>query len=148
MALFDIFQQAEIKIEFEFSKVNDKTMCVDLIATTDTCRMWPEQSGRYCITTSLILPCAIDLIFSNKNNDCDTILIGDQIVEDLFVKITNLWLDGIAVPESVIQKLSILRLDNGKCILSNYIGFNGVIRIELTEQCVFDQVMVWRRLFA
>jgi hypothetical protein len=147
MRLPDIFHHSEIRFEFEFSKVNNKTMCVDVVSQHERHRLWPDSAGPYILSTQISMPDRLHLIFSNKDLSHDTILADGQIVQDLCVKVTKIWVDGISVPELVLQKILKLKLPDGKEITSNYAGFNGEMALDLVETCVFDQIMTWRRLF-
>jgi hypothetical protein len=135
------------KIEFEFSKINGKTMTVDIVHNNTCTQLHPENSGIYYFEATAVLPNTTKLIFSGKNNNTDTIIKDDKIIDDLYVKITNIWLDNIEINHLVLCKCITLETDQHTTINSNYIGFNGCVNLHFDQQNIFDQYMSWERKY-
>lgn len=90
------------------------------------------------------LPCNINLLFSGKDSNTDTIVSeSGDILHDSYVKVNSITLDGHKFTNE-IHKMIYLVTNSGDVVNSNYIGFNGVVNLELSEVSVFRQVMRWR----
>lgn len=92
------------------------------------------------------LPVVIDISVLGKSQYSDT-LIDQQgnIIDDLFVKLHNIWLDEIIIPPHNIHKIILFHTKSGQKLNVSYWGFNGVATLALDENNVFDQIMTWNR---
>ena len=129
-----------IKIDLEFGSIGDKLMqvqyrCNDIREHVDVVDL------KASINQRITLPSKITLAFSNKDNNKDTILDeNNNILSDLYVKILNIYLDGIKVNPVYLQKNLKLFTDSGNIINTPYIGFNGTMEIPLDTASVFQQI--------
>jgi hypothetical protein len=135
----------KFKIEFEFSKVNNKTMSVDFLHETHKQHIHPTDAKVEQVEITIELPTTIKLVFLGKTDGVDTIVDGIEIIEDLHVKISNIWLDDFAIHLAVLQKMPVLNTHSSKIVKSNYIGFNGDVNLIFNEKNVFDQIMYLNR---
>jgi hypothetical protein len=140
------FNSAKIKFKFEFSDVNGKVMNVCIKNNDTVCDLHPTESGPQYAELDIMLPTMITLIFDGKDNSTDTIIDGNNtIVKDLYVKMSDIWLDNILMPNEVVCKICSLVTVHNDTIDSNYIGFNGHINLDLDNNTVFEQVLSWKR---
>ena len=129
-----------IKIDLEFGSIGDKLMqvqyrCNDIRENVDVVDL------KASINQRITLPSKITLTFSNKDNNKDTILDeNNNILSDLYVKILNIYLDGIKVNPVYLQKNLKLFTDSGNIINTPYVGFNGTMEIPLDTASVFQQI--------
>jgi hypothetical protein len=134
-----------IEVEFEFGSVNNKLMQVQLINDQNVVPVNPQHvDNKYQAAAKINVkfPTTVKLEFAGKDPNIDTILDDKgNIVEDLYVKITAIKLDGFALRETFLnQRLTIHTLDN-QCWTTNYIGFNGTITINFEKSNTFSQYL-------
>jgi len=134
-----------VEFEFEFSYVNNKLMQVQLVNDQNIVLVDPQHvHDRYWAVAKInvSLPTTIKLEFEGKDPNIDTVLDDKgNIVEDLYVKITAIKLDGFALKENFLhQRLTIHTLDN-QCWTTSYIGFNGTITINFEKSNTFSQYL-------
>lgn len=141
------FNYVRLSIEFEFSKVNDKIMTVDVVYKDRHVKLHPNEPGVYSLELDIDIPNTVRFSFSGKDNRTDTIIVDNKIVDDLCVKIKNISLEGFKVDKPILHLLPKLITESGSTIVSNYIGFNGFIDIEILENNIFDQLMAWHRQY-
>jgi len=137
----------KVKIEFEFSQLNNKVMSVEIYSSGHSSVLRPQTAGIHSVEIDMVFPAVINLNFSGKDNNTDTIVIDDVIVDDLCVKITNMWLDGIKLDDIILCKLLKLITVDNRVVSTNYIGFNGNISMLFDKNNIFDQLMQWKRKF-
>ena len=132
---------AKIKFKFELGILpNGKQMHV--LIDGDTVPVNGLKSYEHEMEVQL--PCNINLVFSGKDSNTDTIVSeSGDILHDSYVKLKAITLDGHKVTND-LHKIISLVTDSGNIVNSNYIGFNGVVNLELSEINVFRQVMRWR----
>jgi hypothetical protein len=94
------------------------------------------------VNTKITLPTEIDLIFSGKNEDADTIVDSDgKIIKDLFVKIIDMKLNSKQINPNYWKKFLILEKIDGNKINTAYIGFNGRMCVSFQQKTFFTQMM-------
>lgn len=132
-----------ISIEFEFFPLRNKNMSVsaelnDEIDVIEAENHFTTTTKTY--TKKITLPQKIKLKFNGKNNKIDTIVNKDgEIIADKHVKIKSIKLDVFECSEIFLkQKLNLITNDK-KSLQTNYIGFDGIMEIDLLEDSVFKQ---------
>ncbi len=122
-------------LDFEFGSIDGRVM------TLTVNQINVESTAPSC-DVLITLPGQVELIFSGKNKSADTkVDMQGQILADMYVKILSIRLDGLELPNWVVQKKLILITENGKQLNTSYIGFNGKIVITMPEKNVFLQYM-------
>ena len=140
------FNSAKIKFKFEFSDFNGKVMNACIKNNDIVCALHPTESGPQYVELDITLPTAITLVFDGKDNSTDTSVdSNNSIVKDLYVKISNIWLDNILISDNIVCKICNLVTVNNGVINNNYVGFNGHINLDLNNNTVFEQVLSWKR---
>jgi hypothetical protein len=142
------FNLVQIKMEFDFSQVNDRIMSVCLCYNNRETILSPSCPGTYSMSVDIQLPAQIKLNFSGKNNQVDTILDKHQnIVKDLYIQVKKIYIDNIESKANLDKMLCFTTASNEK-IITSYIGFNSSMILDLTENNAFEQLMTWSRLYS
>ena len=138
--------QCKLEIFFKFVDIDGQFMGVTVKHNNKGSTLLPTDTSVHCYSTEVDLPVQVDLTFFGKNQDKDT-KIDDQgkIIQDKHVLIKEIRLDNIVVEPLYLKRRLKLEHPNG-ANYSNYIGFNGCMKIELDQPNVFLQVMKMKRL--
>lgn len=126
----------EIKLEFG-QLLSGKIMNAVLLHNDHEC------SG---FTVDIELPTKLTLVVSGKNMNLDCIVDNNgKIIQDLYVKILKVSLDGIDTGEIFLhQKIKLVTNDGDR--IGTYLGFNGHIDFVMDQPTVFQQIMQWRNV--
>lgn len=137
---------AELQIGLKYGQLPcGKIMQVSMTHKNITKALSPTRDNRLVVSEFVSLPDDVILTFSGKDLDNDTKLDAmGNIVTDLFVEIESLSLSGFSIPKEMFYHLFKLETTQGKIIPTYYIGFNGIIKLELCKDSVFSQVMSWK----
>ena len=133
-----------LDINVEFGRLSHgKIMQVEILYNNQVYAV-TDQKNSFSLPVSL--PGTVTLTFSGKDMMHDTVLDSQgNIVEDLYVKIQKIKLDGFDMGVNFLNQKIVLITDDGKEIPGAYIGFNGKIVIDLNCSSVFEQIMCWKR---
>lgn len=104
------------------------------------------HEDRECSESSfdIQLPTKIKLVVSGKDMNLDTkVDKHGKIIQDLYVKIVKISLDGIALEDHFLFQQTKLITDDG-IQPGNYLGFNGHVDFVMNCPTVFQQIMQWR----
>jgi len=97
-------------------------------------------------TADITLPTKITLMVHGKDMDNDTKLDDKgNITQDLYVRITGVYLDGFNLGEEFLYK-KIKFITKDGILTTPYLGFNGRVEFDLDQPTVFDQVMFWKNV--
>jgi hypothetical protein len=131
-------------IEFKFGKLSHgKIMQVEILHNN---QVYCVSDQKNCFSLPVSLPGTVTLAFSCKDMMHDTVTDSHgNVVEDLYVKIQKIKLDGFDMSVKFLNQKLVLITDDGKEIPTAYIGFNGKIVIDLNYSSVFEQIMYWKR---
>lgn len=137
---------AQLQIGLKFGQLDSgKIMQVRLTHDNSDQVLIPDQNNRFLISQTVKLPDSVILTFSGKDLEQDTKLDSNgNIVQDLFVEIESLSLSGFEVPKKMFYHIFTLNTTNGQQISTAYVGFNGIIKLELIKNSVFSQIMSWK----
>ena len=92
-------------------------------------------------STMIELPATLKITTSGKNHKIHTIVKDGEIVEDMYVKVNKLKLDGLAIGNTFYhKKLTLTTIDNQEHT-TNYFGFNGTCTIDFVHSNVFTQFL-------
>jgi hypothetical protein len=132
------FNQARFKLLLKFGQLSSgKCIQADMF-----------HQGRLCTdyTADVILPTRITLVVHGKDMANDTTVdVNGKILEDLYVKITGVYLDGFDLgQEFLYKKINFITKDG--TLNTPYLGFNGRVEFDLDQITVFDQVMEWKNV--
>jgi len=134
------FNTCNLKIVFKFNECNSKLMKVEVDCGHSVIL---EPVDKYAVFEQQIeLPKEVIIRTSGKNHRYDTKMdAAGNIYEDLSVQIESISLDSIELNEKYLhQKINILT-ENGEIFTTSYIGFNGVINLNFSEDNTFTQVL-------
>lgn len=138
--------QCKLEIFFKFVDIDGQFMGVTVKHHSDESTLLPTDAAVHCYSTEVELPTQIDLTFFGKNQNNDT-KIDEQgnITQDKHVLIKEIRLDNITVEPLYLKRR--LKLEHKDGVnYSNYIGFNGCMKIEFNQPNVFLQIMEMKRL--
>ena len=134
-----MFNTCEVAIEFEFGDVAGQYMTLEVSNNHSTTIVIPENP-RY--STSISLPTKLTLTTGNKNPRYHTIIEDGKIVEDVYVKIISVTLDGQHLNENFLHKKITINADDGNSHVTSYFGFNGKVDLDFSEDNVFIQYLM------
>jgi hypothetical protein len=84
------------------------------------------------------LPNQIKIKFSGKIHTRDTkVDSAGNILQDMYVKIVGLKIDNLKVPNWVLHKKLSYVTDGDSILNTSYIGFNGVMTVDIPETNIF-----------
>lgn len=131
----------DLTFEFEYGILGDRYMQVEI--STNGQIVLADASTNVVIK-QVHLPNQISLSFSGKTPETDTIInsAGD-IVQDMYVKVIGLKIDNLKVPDWVLHKKLSYTTFDGRNLTTSYIGFNGIMTIDIFESNIFS---FYRRL--
>jgi len=127
---------ARFQIKLEFGRLpSGKIMNAVLLHDDHEC------SG---FEVDIKLPTKLKLVVSGKDMNSDTILDDDgKVIEDLYVKIVKVSLDGIDLDDLFLcKKIKLVTNDGDRS--GAYLGFNGHVDFVVDQPTVFQQIMQWR----
>jgi len=130
----------DLTFNFEFGKINNRSMTVEIESNNQTVLV----TNNIAVVNRLVLPNCIKIKFSGKVNGKDTKIDSQgNILEDMYVKLTGIKIDNLKIPDWAIQKNLWYVTTDGNVIKTAYIGFNGIMTIDIPESTVFS---FYRRL--
>ena len=106
------------------------------------------HEDRLCTEYSVdvTLPTKITLVVHGKDMNNDTRLDDKgNIIQDLYVRIMGVYLDGFNLGEEFLYKKIKFITEDG-VLTTPYLGFNGRVEFDLDQTTVFDQVMAWKNV--
>ena len=142
----NIMSKAQFEIELEFGRLNSgKVMQAKLSHHGQDVNLTPGDNNRCHQSIEIQLPARVVLQVWDKDMNQDTkVDHRGNIVEDLFVRIKSVCLDGFKMdPNYLVQQL-VFQTEKGDQIKTNYLGFNGFVEFDLVQPRVFLQVQSWR----
>lgn len=132
-----------LEIKLEFGKCQNQIMEMILsVNNNDPIWIQPDANGLVAINLNIDLPSQVVLQFKGKDANTGTIVDANgNIVEDMYVKFLSIALDGFNLSEKFLHQKIKLLAENGQEIFSSYVGFNGIVVLDLTESDVFSQYL-------
>lgn len=81
------------------------------------------------------LPTNLNIFIDGKDKLVDTVVDEHgKIIMDKFLRIDEIHIDGKPVDKNAIHKIVKMTTNESETIVSNYIGFNGVVSIDLNYE--------------
>jgi hypothetical protein len=132
------FNLCTLSITFEFGSVNGKLMQV--LVDGELIVPGPDLKALVCLP--IRLPANVSILFSNKDSSSDTLVDEHgNIVQDLYVKFSEIRLDGFLLNEKYLHQKIILNTVDGNTVTTSYIGFNGTVTLNFDHPTVFSQYL-------
>lgn len=136
------FGHCAIEFDFEFGTIKNKHMMVEIQTETESISVNPDESSKGFAKIEVDLPTCVVLKFTGKDYNTDTIVDENgKIIQDVYVKISNMRLDGFVLNEKFMHQKIKISTDQGQEFTTSYIGFNGTVQIVLSEKDVFSQYL-------
>lgn len=139
------FSKCVLNIKFGYGKVNNKLfkIQVNYNGTIDDLLAYETDKGIFSnYVKEIILPTSIDIVFSGKDNNVDTIVDSEgNIIEDLFVQIQQISLDQFDLNEKFLHQRIVINTNENQSYTTSYIGFNGTVTLNFEEDNIFSQVL-------
>ena len=139
------FNKCVMEFSFEFGNIGHKTMQVELKTPTEQISIMPCSIESKLINTTKIevdLPSRVVLKFTGKDYNTDTVIDeSGKIVQDIYVKILGISMDGFKLNEKFLHQKIKIFTDQEQEYTTAYIGFNGVVVLNLIEDTVFSQYL-------
>jgi len=135
------FSNCIVGFVFEFGKIQNRSMAVEITVNGEKkITVVPHDKSIIDVEVELNLPCVLELNFFGKNNNTDTIVDeSGKIISDMYVKIQSISIDGFPCGPKFLHQTLALTTMSGERHVTSYIGFNGVMKIELLEDNVISQ---------
>lgn len=134
--------QVRFDMAFEFGRIADKTMQVTVQHQDQTITVVPDSTtdkAQATVSLQIQLPTCVSVVYSGKNNATDTVLDSEgNIVQDLYVRVMSIQLDGLALGEHALHRHCVL-VTESDTINTAYVGFNGRMDFELDRANIFAQ---------
>lgn len=139
------FETCKLKIDFEFGSARNKFMTARAEHDGQVINIEPNGTGpkkSSSLELDITLPTKIVLSFQGKVPGEDTVIDAQgNILEDVYVQIVGVSLDGFKTNEKFLYQKMFLETDDGQSIMTNYAGFDGRIILNLDKQDVFAQYL-------
>jgi hypothetical protein len=139
------FNKCTVEFSFEFGTIGNKTMSVEIQTPNKQISVVPHQLDSKLINITTIevdLPTQIMLKFTGKDYNTDTVIDENgKIVQDIYVKILSVSMDGFKLNEKFLHQKIKIFTDQEQEYTTAYIGFNGVVTLDLVEDTVFSQYL-------
>tara|TARA_R100001163_G_C5060482_1_gene197293 strand:+ start:626 stop:1036 length:411 start_codon:yes stop_codon:yes gene_type:complete len=132
-----MFSKCKLRIVFEFGECNNKLMTVKVNHRT----LVPDNKVAI-YEDEITLPTTITIQTLGKQDGVDTKVDADgNILEDMYAKVLSLSLDSFEFNEIFLHQKMQLVTEDGTTHTTCYLGFNGVVSLNLAEDNVFSQVL-------
>ena len=133
------FATCILKMNFRYGSCNNKLLRVEVKHDKQTVELAPVKNLAI-FKKQITLPTKIKINVSGKDNNSDTKIDADgNVIEDLFVQISDIYLDTFRLDDIFLHKHITIQTDSGDDHVTNYFG-NGVAEISFTEENIFAQV--------
>ena len=123
----------KVTIDLKFKGINGKHM--NLVVNGKS--VAPDDEARSEILCDL--PSEYVLEFSGKVPNDTKVDADGNIIDDIFIQIKSIKIDGIRLPDTYVHQKIKIKTDSGEEIQTAHIGYNGRIVIPLTESTPFTQ---------
>lgn len=96
--------------------------------------------GTNVISFEVVVPNKLIFSVSGKNNRRDTVVDKEtgEIIQDKFIKVIGLEVDGKPLNEHRVAQMFMLKTVDGDKINSAFWGFNGMIELDLPYEDALD----------
>lgn len=127
-----------VALDLFYNAYKDQYMRLDLLANDCLIEIPHFGSSRH-VEFDITLPCEIQFNLSGKG-PLDTVVDENgKVVEDKFIRIDWLSLQGIPVERWILEsRLLILHYGSGEQIKTNYFGHNGQAKLVIPHEDIFD----------
>lgn len=133
------FATCILKMRFRYGSCNNKLLLVEVEQDEQTVELTPVENFA-TFEKQITLPTTVKVSVSGKDNSSDTKTDSDgNVIEDLFVEISDIYLDTFRLDDIFLHKHITIQNDLGDENVTNYFG-NGVAEISFTEENIFAQV--------
>jgi len=141
----DEFSHARLEIDLQWKAFDGRFMTVESKTANQSWQCHnPDQDHKITVVYDIQLPTQVQLKFSGKQQGQDTRTDEHgNILEDMAVIITEVRLDGFAGNHNLLHNRLVLETDQGHSITSNFMGFNGILTMDLAENYVLGVVSQW-----
>ena len=125
----------KIKMEIFSSNFNG-SMSAKFFTDSKTIFQVPSfNEGMNFFDFEIKLPTNLNIFIDGKDKLIDTVVDEHgKIIMDKFLRIDKIQIDGKPVDQNAIHKIVKMNTNEGETIVSNYIGFNGVVSIDLNYE--------------
>jgi len=133
------FATCVLKMNFRYGSCNNKLLQVEVEHQEKTVELTPVKNFAK-FEKQITLPTTVKIKTSGKDNSSDTKIDADgNVIEDLFVEISDIYLDTFRLDDIFLHKHITIQTESGDEHVTNYFG-NGVAEISFTEENIFAQV--------
>ena len=133
------FATCVLKMNFRYGSCNNKLLQVEVEHQEKTVELTPVKNFAK-FEKQITLPTTVKIKTSGKDNSSDTKIDADgNVIEDLFVEISDIYLDTFRLDDIFLHKHITIQTESGDEHVTNYFG-NGVAEISFTGENIFAQV--------
>jgi len=136
-------QTALIELEFEFGRANDRFINIVISDAKSKFNVFPyEDNGWFGhVALPVQLPTKIFIECSGKTDQDVIVDKNNNIIQDTYVKIKNIKIDGFFLSKNYIDQKIIQHTSTGEEIISSYIGHNCSIVLDFSKNNAIYQVL-------
>ena len=123
---------SNFKFLFKAGKVNNQFMSMQIKINEQLHSI--HVCDNFCVQLDVNLPTEINFILTGKNAN-DTIMHGDEIIEDKFIMLEKIFVDNFEIdpwqlPEKYFKFLTL----NNECLKTNFWHTNGNVKLTLDQE--------------
>lgn len=130
--------RSTVTLEFEISHVHNKSMSMSIGTPQGTEYFDQIVERRFKHTVDIEFPTTITIVVSGKGMN-DTVIDSDgNIIDDMYIKLNKVLVDGIPCSANYVYDL-INCTNDGATVQTNYWGMNGTIKLDF----LYKNVVFW-----
>lgn len=128
-------EYATVKLIFDIGVTNGSSM--SLVVGDQTFNNL--SAGRFETEILVEFPSNLKIVVDGKETN-DTIVVDGEIVADKYIKLDEMYIDGIKISDNLLYNLE-LHTTRNSIVTSNYWGFNGFVNLEFDCDSAFNWIV-------
>jgi len=128
------FNLSQVQLYFQFGQLGGEYMNLRVNGID----VVPDLNDQAMIEVCVCFPSELVLELQGKNMNMDTIVdVNGNVIKDKFVQLLQVKIDRMNVSNHFLQKWPIIN----DSFVSNYFGFNGIVRLEFNAPTAFHWLL-------
>ena len=124
---------SRLELKFKISKLNGKSMSLEFFMNGQSIDKYEQlDDGIFTWRSELKFPSILELKLTGKHPHDTQVDENGNIVADKYIKLVDIVVDGLPCAKYYVNKL-LLTTDQGNEIISDYWGFNGLVKLDFTQ---------------
>lgn len=139
------FAKSKVVLIFEVGTIDGRSMAMDLHYQGNVQRLADLPQGVLHHTMDVEFPSSMRIEISGKGVNDTKVDSQGRIIEDKYILLKNILVDGHPIDQNWCCRFVVLRSDDHGPIVSNYWGFNGVVDLDFDSDNSFKWLAKTRR---